>query len=556
MTREQTTVEDASVATAQMPPCVRRSLRDIGRVPGQLVEVNPKRLMPLPYPYDGDESQFSIKPLTESARQNLECDLDGTMAIQIPRPKTRQEEDELVRKFINGLRKLFSANDDWTFLGPLLLRLDYCARCQTCAEACPVYLASGKEEVYRPTYRSEIFRRIVKKYVMPGGSLSGLTAGNIDLNWQMVARLAELAYRCTICRRCAKACPIGIGNALITRQLREVFSQELGIAPAELHKFGSVQHLKTGSSTGMTPPAFADTVEFMEEDVEERTGMKFKWPVDKEGADILLMHNAGEFLSWPENAEAFAIILEAAGVSYTLSSEMLGYDSVNYGVWYDDVQLARVAVKHAEVAKKLGVKKIVIGECGHSHKALAVIADRVLTGDLNIPRESCFALLDSIVDSGRLKLDPARNNFPVTLHDPCNIVRLMGVVEPQRRVLRKIAPQFREMYPNRTENYCCGGGSGFAIIQGLNFPDWRSAVSGRMKFKQVLEAFQDTKLDDASSAKYVCSPCSNCKGQFRGIFEYFDATNRCGLQYGGLVELIVNAMVDIPRPFLEWRQEA
>jgi Fe-S oxidoreductase len=435
------------------------------------------------------------------------------------------------------------------------LRLDYCAKCQACAEACPIYISSGREEIYRPTYRSEVFRRIVKKYVMPGGFLSGLTAGGIDLNWPMLARLAELSYRCTICRRCAKFCPIGIGNALITREIRKVFSQELGIAPAELHRLGTVQHLKTGSSTGMIPAAFTDTVEFMEEDVEERAGMKFKWPIDKEGADVLLIHNAGEFLSWPENAEAFAIILEAAGMSYTLSSDLLGYDAVNYGLFYDDVQLARIALKHMEIAKKLGVKKIVIGECGHAHKALMVIADRILTGDMNIPRESCFPFLEGIIDSGRLKLDPERNDFPVTLHDPCNIVRIMGIVEPQRRILRKIAPQFREMYPNRTENYCCGGGSGFAIFQGLNFPDWRSGISGRMKFKQVLEAFQNTQIDDESVAKYVCAPCSNCKGQLRGVLEYFDATSRCGIQYGGLVELIVNAMVDVPKPFMEWQQE-
>ena len=552
---EQGTPGAGGAVPRPVPPCRLATLRDIGRLPGQLVQLDAERFMPLPYPYNAPESHRPLKLMTESAQQNLECDLDGTSAIQMPRPKSRQEEQLLVERFLNGLRKLFSADSNWTFLAPLLLRMDYCAKCQTCSEACPVYVSSGRQEVYRPTYRSEVFRRIVKKYVMPGGFLSGFTAGNIDLNWQTVARLGELAYRCTICRRCAKFCPIGIGNALITREIRKVFSEEMGLAPAELHRLGSMQHLKVGSSTGMTPPAFTDTVEFMEEDAEERTGMKFKWPIDKVGADVLLMHNAGEFLSWPENAEAFAIILEAAGMSYTLSSEMLGYDAVNYGVWYDDVQLARVAVKHAEIAKKLGVRKIVIGECGHSHKALMVIADRILTGDLNIPRESCFTFLEGIIDSGRLKLDPERNDFPVTLHDPCNIVRLMGVVEPQRRILRKIAPQFREMYPNRTENYCCGGGSGFAIIQGLNFPDWRSAISGRMKFKQILEAFQDTKLDDGSIAKYVCSPCSNCKGGIRGTFEYFNATNRCGLQYGGLVELIVNAMVDVPKPFMEWQQE-
>jgi Fe-S oxidoreductase len=554
VTQEETKVGARLSAASQVPPCMLTTLRDIGRAPGQLVHLDPERFMPLPYPYNTPESHRPLKPLTESAQQNLECDLDGTSAIQIPRPKSRQEEEELIAKFLSGLRKLFSIDSNWTFLGPLLLRMDCCAKCQNCSEACPVYVASGRQEIYRPTYRSEVFRRIVKKYVMPGGFMSGFTAGDIDLNWRTIARLGELAYRCTLCRRCAKFCPIGIGNAMVSREIRKVFSQEMGIAPAELHRLGSMQHLKVGSSTGMTPAAFTDTMEFMEEDTEERTGMSFKWPIDKAGADILLIHNAGEFLSWPENAEAFAVILEAAGVSYTLSSDLLGYDAVNYGLWYDDVQLARVVLKHIEVAKKLGVKKIVVGECGHAHKALMVIADRILTGEMNIPRESCFVTLQNIIDSGRLKLDPDRNNFPVTLHDPCNVVRLMGIIEPQRRVLRKIAPQFREMYPNRTENYCCGGGSGFAIFQGLNFPDWRSAISGRMKFKQILEAFQDTNLEDPASPKYVCAPCSNCKGGIRGTFDYFDATNRSGLQYGGLVELIVNAMVDVPKPFMEWQQ--
>ncbi|MHB1417277.1 MAG: (Fe-S)-binding protein, partial [Chloroflexota bacterium] len=359
---------------------------------------------------------------------------------------------------------------------------------------------------------------------------------------------AELSYRCTICRRCAQTCPIGVDNGLITHELRKLFSQEMGIAAAELHRLGSVKHLETGSSTGMTPAALMDTIEFMEEEVEEKTGMKFKWPVDKEGADILLIHNAGEYLSWPENPEAFAILFEKAGINYTLSSELVGYDGVNYGLWYDDVQFARVALKHLEVAKKLGVKKIVIGECGHAHKALTVIADRVMPEELNIPRESCYVLFDEIVRSGKLNFDPQRNNFPVTLHDPCNIVRLMGIVEPQRRVLRKIAPRFREMTPHGVENYCCGGGSGFAIMQGLNFPDWRNGVSGRMKMKQILGAFEQEL--ESEEPKYICAPCSNCKGQLRDLLQYYNATSKSNIRYTGLVELIVNAMTDFEKPFL------
>lgn len=89
-----------------------------------------------------------------------------------------------------------------------------------------------------------------------------------------------------------------------------------------------------------------------------------KPPGTWKGADILLLHNAGEMLAWPDNIAAFSIIFEAAGLSWTLSSEIAGYDSVNYGIFYDDVQAARVALKHAEAAKKLGVKQIVLGECG------------------------------------------------------------------------------------------------------------------------------------------------------------------------------------------------
>jgi Fe-S oxidoreductase len=272
--------------------------------------------------------------------------------------------------------------------------------------ACPVFDMSGRVEIYRPTFRSEVVRRIYKKYLKRGGKLAARFNGDIDLNWTAIARLAELSYRCTLCRRCASVCPIGVDNGLITHELRKLFSQEMGIAPKELHEKGTVQHLRVGSSTGMSPLAVKDSVDFIQEEMEEVTGYKVEIPWDREGADILLIHNAGEVLSWPENVGAFAIIFQAAGISWTLSLEEVGYDAVNYGLWYDDVQLARVAVRHAEIAKRLKVKKIVIGECGHAHKALTVIADRVLTGNLNIPRESSYVILDEIVRGGEAETGP------------------------------------------------------------------------------------------------------------------------------------------------------
>ncbi len=519
----------------------------------QMLDIPLKDLMPLPFDCDPPSDGPAVSPLSDEQKNRYECSLDGVVVVGLPKPKSKEEEQKMVDSFLSGLRKLLSQDDNWTFWQQLMLTLDTCVRCQTCNDACPIYISSGKQEIYRPTYRSELVRKIKEKYLDKGGKvLSKLRGNDIELNYATVARLAELAYRCTMCRRCAKWCPVGSDNALVTHELRKLFSQEMGLAAPELHERGTIQQLKIGASTGIKPQAFKGIVQFMEDEIGEKTGKNIKIPVDKKGAEILLIHNSGEYISWLENPEAFAIIFDAAGVDYTLSSEIGGYEGTNYGVWYSDVQFARIAVGWTRVAAKLGVKKIVAGECGHEHKSLVSIADRVLTGEANIPRESCFPLLEEIVFSGKLNLDPRRNDFPVTLHDPCNYVRLMGIVEPQRRILRKICPQFREMEPHGVENYCCGGGSGFAIMQGMNFPEWRSRISSRMKMKQILEAFQDEISPDIK--KLVCTPCSNCKGALRDLFKYYKAPEKYGIKYTGLVEFIVNAMVDIKEPFINWEE--
>jgi len=515
-----------------------------------LLQIDPAGLPPLPYPCDQPEARAPWAPLPEGVRRTCAGALDDTCAVSIPRPKNREEEEAWVLRFLSGLEKLFTRENNWTFLQPLLLTMEHCARCQTCSDACHIYVASGGQDVYRPVFRSEVLRRLYHKYVRRGGLRSAWQHGEIRLNWPLVARLIELAYRCNLCRRCAQACPIGADNGLVAHELRKLFSQEMGIAPKEIHSRGSMLHLQAGSSTGMNPRAARDNLEFIDEEMSEKTGMKIQTPWDVIGADILLIHNAGEILAWPQNPGAFSVIFKTAGLSWTLSSELCGYDAVNYGLWYDDAQFARVALRHAEAARRLGVKKIVIGECGHAHKSLSITADRLLTGDLNIPRESSLILLRDLVAGGRLRLDPSRNDFPVTLHDPCNIVRLMGVEAPQRDVLRRICPQFHEMTPRGVHNYCCGGGSGFAIMSGHNFRDWRLHISGRKKLEQILNAFSGCM--DPSIPKYVCAPCSNCKGQIRDLIAGYGLWDRHRLLYGGLAELIVNAMSDVRPGFLEW----
>ena len=265
---------------------------DISKPSKRLVHIEPGELVPLPPPYE-DFNNVTISELKPERVAAVETSLDDTIAIGIPKPKSKEEEEKYIQAFLSGLRKLFEKENNWTFLQPLLLSMEYCARCQTCSDACPVFEMSGRQEIYRPTFRSEVLRRIYKKYLKSGGKFLAKWNGDIDLNWTTIARLAELSYRCTLCRRCASVCPIGVDNGLITHELRKLFSQEMGIAAKELHEKGSVQHLRVGSSTGMNPVAVKDSVDFIQEEMEEITGYKVEIPWDKEGAEVLLIHNAG-----------------------------------------------------------------------------------------------------------------------------------------------------------------------------------------------------------------------------------------------------------------------
>lgn len=524
------------------------SLTDVSTVEGQMVSISEEDL---------PKTRLDLKflpwtPYTEEQKKSFACILDEVSVLNIPVPQSQLEEEALVNKFLSGMRKLFTTDNNFTCLPMLETSMDNCVQCNSCSSACHLFEMSGENEMYRPNYRSEIFRRIYKQYVKKE-PFAKWRYGDMGLNWKTVARLGELAYRCNLCRRCAQTCPIGVDNGLIAREIRKIFSQELGIAPKELHEKGTVLQTQVGSSTGMNEQVVKDNVEFIDEDYTEITGIEIHTPFDVKGADILLIHNAGEIIAWPENVAAFSLIFQEAGLSWTLSSRCAGYDGVNYGVFYDDAQLAKVALLHMQAAKELGVKKIVIGECGHAHKALTVIADRVIPYELQTPRESCYVTLRDIVMSGRLKLDPSRNDFPVTLHDPCNIVRLMGIVEPQREILRKIAPKFREMPCHGVDNYCCGGGSGFAIMTRNNIDQWRGNISGRKKMWQIGEAFKDCLGPETK--KYICAPCSNCKGQIRELLEHNDLYEKNSFAYGGLVELIANCMENVNPGFIKWGED-
>ena len=69
-------------------------LKDISSVEGQMTTVDLKDLPNLPI----DEHKHEWKPFTDEQKANVCCILDDVCVLNIPKPKSPAEEEELVKE--------------------------------------------------------------------------------------------------------------------------------------------------------------------------------------------------------------------------------------------------------------------------------------------------------------------------------------------------------------------------------------------------------------------------------------------------------------------------
>jgi Fe-S oxidoreductase len=179
-----------------------------------------------------------------------------------------------------------------------------------------------------------------------------------------------------------------------------------------------------------------------------------------------------------------------------------------------------------EEARRLQVQEVILSECGHGFRAFRWEGPGWMQERYPVPVRSLLELLDEYLAAGRIQVDPTRNQEPVTLHDPCNLVRWGGVSEPQRRVLRQVVQTLVEMTPNREQNYCCGGGGGMLSMSEFGK---RRVASGETKAGQIL----------ATGARILATPCHNCADQLLELTRHY----QLGVEVQAVVELVYNALV-------------
>jgi Fe-S oxidoreductase len=398
------------------------------------------------------------------------------------------------------------------------------AKCSRCATTCQVYQATGDPRDI-PCHRSELLLSVYRRHFTLAGMLRGRLTGSGHLTDERIQVMADSFWNCTACRRCAIECPAGIDHGLITHLGRYILS-EIGISPRAL-VVSTREQLEgaTGNTSAIPVPALKDTLEFLQDDMLEEGGVVIKFPLDVQGAEYVFFPAVSDFLMEADTLMGIAAVFAATGDSWTTGT---GYfDGINYGLFYSDRILERVVKKIDAETRRLGGKKVLIGECGHASRSAKYFLPAYCGGDKAYPVINIIEYTYQAWKEGRLKLKPDVITEKVAYHDPCNIARQGWIIDEPRELLKACCSDYVEMTPVGEDNICCGGGGGTVSIDEIR--SYRTAVGGKLKADQIRRA----------GCKILVAPCANCKKQLRELVE--DQKIDCTIV--GLHDLLYKAIV-------------
>ena len=359
--------------------------------------------------------------------------------------------------------------------------MDICVRCGACADKCHFFIGSGDPK-NMPVLRAELLRSIYRGEFTAAGKILGKLAGGRKLTYDVFKDLFYYFFQCTECRRCSLYCPYGIDTAEVTMIGREL----LNLLGCNIDWItGPVANCyRTGNHLGIQPHAYHSMVEFFCEEIEEITGILPEPSLNRKGAEILFITPSGDIFADPGTFTAMGYLmlfhyLEGLGLDITWST--YASEGGNFGSFTSHEMMKRLNSKMYAEAKRLGVKYIIGGECGHMWRVCNQYMD-TMTGPadfLEVPKSPITGTVfehakshkmihlveftADLIKHGKLNLDPSRNDpYRLTFHDSCNTARGMGFFDEPRYVMQNVVNNFHDMPINtiREQTFCCGSGSG------------------------------------------------------------------------------------------------
>ena len=393
----------------------------------------------------------------------------------------------------------------------LQVYLETCVRCGLCADACHTYVSRDKDPDFAPVAK---VKNTLWEMVRRKGRVDG----------EFIRDAARIAFtECGACRRCSMYCPFGIDIAYLMMTVRRICSL-LGVVPQFLQDTTN-SHAVTMNQMWVQQDDWIDALMWQEDDAREELPTA-RIPLDVEGADIMYSVIGPEPKILAQLLCNMAIIFGVAGEDWTMPSRD-GWDNSNMAMYSGDFEvMGRVERLHWDTALKLKVKKIVMGECGHAFRGAVYDGPKWLGyKGTPIPMVHVVEYYHDLLETGRIKI-ARKIEEPVTVQDPCNIVRGRGLHGKLREIMNALCADFRDVDPRFEHNYCCAAGGG-VINCG---PPWKPS---RMKSIRVkAEQFA------ATEAKIICTPCHNCHSGIEDIIGHY----QLGMHVSFISELLVKTM--------------
>ncbi|MBK6631929.1 MAG: (Fe-S)-binding protein [Betaproteobacteria bacterium] len=436
----------------------------------------------------------------------------------------------------------------------LKVYLDSCVHCGACTDKCHYFLGTGDPK-NMPVARQDLLRGVYRRYFTPAGKLFPKLVGATDLTREVLDDWYKYYHQCSECRRCSVFCPYGIDTAEITMAGRAIMDS-IGLGQKYSNEIlGKVNRI--GNNLGLPGPALEDTLQGLEEDVKEETGLDVKFPLDVKGAEVLLITPSADFFAEPhiDSLIGYAKVFHAAGISWTLSSK--ASEAGNFGLFNGSYEMMRkIALRIREAALELGVKRIVVGECGHAWR-VAYSYWNTLTGvgaggddpfarqlqsqldqRYKQPMHICEFTWD-LIQRDALKFDKDANDHRiVTFHDSCNVARASrmgdtpgGQFEIPRNIIRAVANKYYEMPHGSTheQTFCCGGGGGVLTDELTEI-----RVKGALPRMEALN-----HVVQANGVNFMATICAICKAQFTKVLPYYKFNRG---MVGGVHQLVSTAI--------------
>jgi Fe-S oxidoreductase len=429
----------------------------------------------------------------------------------------------------------------------LQLFMDICVRCGACADKCHYFIGSGDPK-NMPVLRAELLRSVYRKDFTTAGKIFGNLAGAREMTEDVLKEWFYYFFQCTECRRCSLYCPYGIDTAEITIIARELLNLVGLNIDWVTHPVANCY--RTGNHLGIQPHAFKDMIEFFVDEIEALNGIRIEPTFNRKGAEILFITPSGDVFADPGTYTlmGYLMLFHEIGLDYTWST--YASEGGNFGFFTSHEMMKRLNAKMYLEAKRLGVKYIIGGECGHMWRVINQYMDTMngpadflevpispITGTRfdNAQATKMIHIVEFTADlirNGKLKLDPTRNDhLKVTYHDSCNPARGMGFFDEPRYVLKNVCNNFYDMPDNtiREQTYCCGSGSG------LNTEEFME-----MRLRGGLPRANAVKhVHDLHGVNMLSCICAIDRAVLPPLMDYWVP----GVGVSGIHELVGNALV-------------